>query len=212
MFLRTFGSRRPPTYSQHQLGPGTPDSPVVHQTVQWCTDSVWCPRLVNSESAALGKQRRDAAINHQSVRWCTELSGESSVHETKSSAMNSSLSGKEKSDATINHRTVQWCTGLSGEPTAPTANGQPRDQRATRGPCQRSIGYTGLSGVHQTVSGAPTDPEDQWSAAHDMEGDRAPDRYSGCPVVHWTVRCTTRQKARIAYQIDLQRLLAALGL
>jgi hypothetical protein len=27
-----------------------------------------------------------------------------------------------------------------------------------------------------------------------------------------TVRCTTRQKARIAYQIDVQRLLAALGL
>jgi hypothetical protein len=66
--------------------------------------------------------------------------------------------------------------------------------------------------AHQTVSGAPTDPEDQWSAAPHMEGNRAPDCYSGCPVVHQTVRCTTRQKARIAYQIDVQRLLAALGL
>jgi hypothetical protein len=31
-------------------------------------------------------------------------------------------------------------------------------------------------------------------------------------IEHRTVRCTTRQKARIAYQIDVQRLLAALGL
>jgi hypothetical protein len=75
-------------------------------------------------------------------------------------------------------------TGLSGEPTAPAANGRPRDQRATRGPRQRSGGHTGLSSVHRTVSGAPTDPEDQRSDAPDMEGDRAPDRYSGCPVVH----------------------------
>jgi hypothetical protein len=34
---------------------------------------------------------------------------------------------------------------------------------------------------------------------------------SGCPVVHRTVRCTTRQKVRNAFQIDLQWLLAALG-
>jgi hypothetical protein len=31
-------------------------------------------------------------------------------------------------------------------------------------------------------------------------------------VAHRTVRCATRQKARIAFLIDLQRLLAALGL
>jgi hypothetical protein len=96
-------------------------------------DSVWCLRLVNSESAALGKQRRDATINHWTVRWCIRLSGESSTHETKLSAMNSSLSGKEKGDAAINHRTVWWFTG----PTAPAANGRPRDQRATCGPRQR---------------------------------------------------------------------------
>jgi hypothetical protein len=66
--------------------------------------------------------------------------------------------------------------------------------------------------AHRTVSGAPTDPEGQRSAAPDMEGDRAPDRYNSCPVVHRTVRCTTRQKARNAFQVDLQWLLAALGL
>jgi hypothetical protein len=86
----------------------------------------------------------------------------------------------------INHRTVRWRAGLSGEPTAPAANGRPRDQRATRGPCQRLVGHTGLSDVHRTVSGAPTDPEDQRSDALDMEGDRALDCYSDCPVQHST--------------------------
>jgi hypothetical protein len=32
-------------------------------------------------------------------------------------------------------------------------------------PSQRSDGGTGLSGVHRTVSGAPTAPNLQWSAA-----------------------------------------------
>jgi hypothetical protein len=61
----------------------------------------------------------------------------------------------------INRRTVQWCTGLSGESTTPAANGRPRDQRATRGPRQQSVGHTGMSGVHRTVSGAPTGRKDQ---------------------------------------------------
>jgi hypothetical protein len=173
-----------PTQTWHTgLSGGAPDS------VRW-------PRLVDGEPAAFGKQRSNAAINHRTVRWCTGLSDEPS-------AMNSSLSGKEKSDVTIIHRTVRWCTGLSGESTAPATNGRPRDQRATRGPHQRSVGHTGLSGVHLIVSGAPTGPEDQRSTAPDMEGDRAPDWYSSCPVVHWTVRCTTRQKAGIAFQVEL---------
>jgi hypothetical protein len=40
--------------------------------------------------------------------------------------------------------------------------------------------------AHRTLSGAPTDPEDQRSDAPDMEGDRAPDNYSDCPVHHPT--------------------------
>jgi hypothetical protein len=35
--------------------------------------------------------------------------------------------------------------------------------------------------------------------------------HCSCPVVHQTVWCAHGQKARIAYQIELQRLLAALG-
>jgi hypothetical protein len=68
------------------------------------------------------------------------------------------------------HRTVRWCTGLSGEPKALAANGRLCNQRATRGPLQRSVGHIGLFG-------APTGPEAQRSAAPDMEGDRAPDIY-----------------------------------
>jgi hypothetical protein len=120
--------------------------------------------------------------------------------------------GKTQRRTTIIHWTVRWCTGLSGEPTVANANGRLRNPRATRDSQQRSVGHTELSSVHRTVSGAPTDPEDQRSDTPDMEGDRAPDNYSDCPVVHRTVRCTTRQKASLAFQVGLQRLLAALGL
>jgi hypothetical protein len=65
----------------------------------------------------------------------------------------------------INSRDCLVCTGLSGEPTAPAANGRQRDQRATRGPSQRSLSRTGLSGVRQTVSGAPRGPKVQQSAS-----------------------------------------------
>jgi hypothetical protein len=41
--------------------------------------------------------------------------------------------------------------------------------------------------VHRTVSGAPTGSELQRSDAPDLEGDRAPDSYRDCPVVHRTV-------------------------
>jgi hypothetical protein len=68
-------------------------------------------------------------------------------------------------------------TGLSGEPKALEANGRLRNPRATGGPQQRSVGHTGLSG-------ALTSPEEQRSDAPDMEGDRAPDMNSGCPVHH----------------------------
>jgi hypothetical protein len=128
------------------------------------------------------------------------------------STTNSSFLGKGESAAYKNQRTVWWCIRLSDEPKAFAAYGRLRNQQATRGPRQRPVGHTGLSGVHRIVFGAPTGPGAQRSVAPDMEGDRAPDCYSSCPVVHMTVRCTTRQKARIAFQVDLQRLLTALGL
>jgi hypothetical protein len=139
--------------------------------------------------------------------WHTELSGGApdSVRCARLADGEPAALGKTQRRTAIVHRTVRWGTGLSGEPTIVSANGRLRKPRATRGPQQRSVGHTGLSG-------APTDPEDQRPEAPDMEGDRASDSYSECPVVHRTVRCTTRQMASLAFQVGLQRLLAALGL
>jgi hypothetical protein len=55
----------------------------------------------------------------------------------------------------------------------------------TRGPLQWLAGCTGLSGVHRTVSGAPTSPEEQRMDVPDMERDRAPNKLqwlSGAPL------------------------------
>jgi hypothetical protein len=125
--------------------------------------------------------------NFSSV-WHTGLSGGApdSVRCARLISKESAALGNRRRHTAKNHRTVRWCTGLSGEPTVASANGQPRNLRATRGPQQRSVGHTGLSDVHQTVSGAPTNPEDQWSDAPEKEGDRAPDSYSDCPVPHPT--------------------------
>jgi hypothetical protein len=162
------------------------------------SNSVRCARVVSDESAALENRRRCTAKIHRTVRWCTGLSSESS-------AANSSLSGNGKGDVAIIHRTVRWCTGLSGEPTVASANGRPRNLRATRG-------------SSNSRQGAPDYPVRQrarscndrlcliWKEITHRTG------YSSCPVAHRTVRCATRQKAGIAFQDCLQRLLAALGL
>ena len=94
------------------------------------------------------------------------------------------------------HRTVRWCTGLSGEPTVGRANGRPRNPRVTRGRANGLMGApdcpvcTGLSGVHRTVSGAPTAPNLQRSAVPILESNLHQTLNSACPVAHQTVRCT----------------------
>jgi hypothetical protein len=109
------------------------------------------------------------------------------VHRTVSGAQaglatNSSLSGKSRGCFGYNSPDYSVCTELSGEPTAPVANGRQCDQRATRGPSQRSLGRTGLYGVHRTVFGAPRGPRAQRSASPEKEGDWA----LYCPVRHPT--------------------------
>jgi hypothetical protein len=124
-----------------------------------------------------------------SVRCARLAGGEPAAH------------GKTQRHTAIIHWTVRWYTELSGEPTVASANGRLRNPRATPVPQQRSVGHTGLSGVHRTVSGVHRTVSD----APDMEGDRAPNSYSDCLVVHLTVRCTIRQKASLAFQVGLQR-------
>jgi hypothetical protein len=118
------------------------------------------------------------------------------------------LSGIRRRRTAIIHQTVRWCTGLSGEPTATSAT----VGRAIR--ARRVAHANGRLGApkHRTVSSAPTSPKIQRSATPGMEGELHRTCYNGCPVVHRTVRCATRQKARIAFLVGFQRLLAALGL
>jgi hypothetical protein len=169
-------------------------------------DSVRCARLVFGEMAALGNRWRCTAKNHRTVRWCTGLSGESS-------ATNSSLSEMKKGDVAIIHRTVRWRTGLSGEPTVASANGRTRNLHATCGLLQRSAGApdypvcTGQCPVRQSAQRSNGQICQIWK-----EITHRTVYYRTCPVAHRTVRCATRQKARLAFQVGLQRLLAALGL
>jgi hypothetical protein len=121
------------------------------------------------------------------------------------SATNSSLLGKGESVAAKNYRTVRLAKGARGQQSSARSTGDTWSS-------QRSGGHTGLSCVHRTVFGAPTDPKIQRSASLKKERDCAPDWYCSCPVVHRIVWCATRQKARIAFQVDLRRLLATLGL
>jgi hypothetical protein len=125
---------------------------------------------------------------HWIVRWCTRLSGALGW-----SPMKRPLSG-------IDGGVRLKFTGLSGgAPDCPVSQRSPVPTvgRAifARHVVVPTVGRgTRLSGVHRTVSGAPTGPKLQRSTAPDLEGDRAPDSYNDCPVVHRTVRCTTDRR------------------
>jgi hypothetical protein len=116
--------------------------------------------------------------------------------------------GFRRRRTTKNHRTIRWCTGLSGEPTVGRANDRSRNPRATRGRANGPKGApdcpvcTGQCPVHQRLQ----------IVNGQLRQNRKEISTGQCPVVHRTVWCTTRQKARIAFLDCSQRLLAALGL
>jgi hypothetical protein len=56
--------------SQHPLGPGTLDCPMVHRTVSGAPGWPTVNRLLS------GKRQRRTVKIHRTVRWCTGLSGE----------------------------------------------------------------------------------------------------------------------------------------
>jgi hypothetical protein len=188
--------------------------PVVHQTVR-------CPvhRLVQQQSCCSRESARatwlkivrlsdgapDYPVSHQHP--CSMLGDELVALGNSPRAPLLKLTGLSGV-----HQTVQWANGAHDQWSAAQSTGD-------TWPSQRSLGRTGLSGVHRTmsdvhrtVSSAPRGPKDQRSALPEKERDRAPDKDYSCPVVHRTVRCATQQKARVAFQMELQRLLAALGL
>jgi hypothetical protein len=108
------------------------------------------------------------------------------------------LSGKVQRRKAIIHRTVRWCIGLSGEVG-----------RAIRG--RRVARANDRQGAPDSVRCANW-PMLQRSSAPEKERDRHRTVYSDCPMAHRTVRCATRQKARMTFLVGLQRLLTALGL
>jgi hypothetical protein len=80
-----------------------------------------------------------------------------------------------------------YFTELSGDaPDCPMSQRSPAQSAGDTWTAPTVSWCTGLSGVHRIVSGAPTGPEEQQSDAPDLEGDRAPDMNSGCPVHHST--------------------------
>jgi hypothetical protein len=82
------------------------------------------------------------------------------------------------------------CTGLSGEPTIGWANGRPRNPRVTRGRANGQMGApdcpvcTGQCPVRQRLQDCNSRLLHLWKE-----------------IRHRTVRCTTRQKADIAFQM-----------
>jgi hypothetical protein len=150
----------------------------VHRTVRWCTGQCPVRQADSGELAALGTST--AAYDYKSpdtVR-CT-------TRHCPVTLANWLLSGLRRQRTTINQGTVRWCTGLSGEPTVGWANGRPHNSRATRGQSQRSEGGIGLSGVHRTVSGAPTALNHQRSASPKKERNphrTVPGGAPDCPV------------------------------
>jgi hypothetical protein len=147
-----------------------------------------------------GEVWRRTAIIHRTARWCTGLSGESDE-------VKSPLSGIK---STANDYKF---TGLSGgAPDCLVSQRSAAQSARDAWPSQWSDGGTGLSGEYRTVSDAPMAPSLQRSTVPSLEGDPHRTVNSGCPVVHRTVRSTTRQKASIAFQLGFQRLLGPLGL
>jgi hypothetical protein len=105
----------------------------------------------------------------------------------------------------IIHRTVRWCTGLSGEPTATSAT----VDRAIRGRrVARANGRVGAPNCPVCTGQCPVR-----QLARSCNG-RLRQFRKEIRIRHATVpvRCATRQKARIAFLVGLQRLLAALRL
>jgi hypothetical protein len=132
---------------------------------------------------------------------CTSLRyiGLSGVHRTLSGAR---LAEQRTRCSRESPRTL-WLkfTGLSGEPTAPapTFGSAINGRRVSRANC------------HWDTPDCPVCQEERGLNGR-LRQRRKEIEHCSCLVVHRTVRCANRQKARIANQMEIQRLLAALGL
>jgi hypothetical protein len=116
--------------------------------------------------------------------------------------------GSRRRRTAINHRTIRWCTGLSSEPTVGWANGRLHNLCVTRG---QANSQKGAPNCLVCTRQCPVRQRLQIFNGR-LRQNRKEICTGQCSVVHRTVWCTSRQKARIAFLDCSQRLLAALGL
>jgi hypothetical protein len=138
------------------------------------------------------------------------------VHRTVSGAqadptMNSSLSGKSEGTAAKIHRTVRRA------PDCLVSQRRPRQRSAAQSASDAWPEPT-ITWSHRTVWCAPDSVRCAKGAEGATVGFARKRRRSSTGQelfmsgVHRSIRCTTRQKARIAFLLDLQRILAVLRL
>ena len=145
--------------------------------------------------------------------WGTGLSG---VHRTVSGApdqrsANQPLSGFSPATSAKIHRTVRCAPDCpvsqrSAGPTVGRAIGARHVAEPTVGRKHRTVRCAPDMSGAPTVRRSDSDSNGRMRCLRKQIGHRT---VSG---VHRTVRCATRQKAKMAFQICSQRLLAALGL
>ena len=145
--------------------------------------------------------------------WSTGLSGGApeSVRCARLDRANWSLSGNHQRRTAIIHRTVRCAPDcpVSQRSAGPTVG---------RAICAGHVAEPTARRGHRTVrcapdmSGAPTVRRSDSDSNGRMRCLRKQIGHRTVSGVHRTVRCATRQKAKMAFQICSQRLLAALGL
>jgi hypothetical protein len=144
---------------------------------------------------------------HRTVRWCTR---QCPVRQAGSSE----LAALGISPATYGYNSPDCpvCTGLSGEPTVSRANCLVNQRSAGptvgRAICAGHVAEPTARRGHRTVRCA----NGSLAANGRLRQLRKEIGHRTLSGVHRTVRCATRQKARIAFPDFSQRLLAALGL
>jgi hypothetical protein len=172
---------------------------LAHRTVRWCTGQ--CP-VRQTGLRWKGRSRElttvydynssDCLVVHQTVRWVIR-------GELVALGKRKRRRGYNSPDCPVVHRTIRWANGRQRQRSAAKSAGDTWR-------LQRSSGGTGQCPVRQRARSCNGRLCPIWKEIMHRTG------YSSCPVAHRTVRCATRQKAGIAFQDCLQRLLTALGL
>jgi hypothetical protein len=135
---------------------------------------------------------------HRTVRWCTGQCPVRQAGADQLAALGNWTAAYDWNslDCPVVHRTVRW------------ANGRPHNPRVT---CDRANDLMGAPDCPVWTGQCLVRQRLQISNSR-LRQNRKAISTGQCPVVHLTVRCATRQKARIAFLDCSQWLLAALGL